>query len=133
MIQIAPQMRILVAIHPIDFRKGIDGICSICREKINIDPTIGYAFVFRNRNRTAIKILIYDGQGFWLCQKRLSQGFFKWWPDYSRKYKTKQFQAHELSLLIWNADYSKVGSVNMWKKLPAQHLRSNRDHAIVLT
>ena len=74
MIQLAPQMRILVAVEPADFRKGIDGLCRICREALSSDPFSGTAFVFRSRRGTAIRILAYDGQGFWLCTKRLSQG-----------------------------------------------------------
>ena len=76
MLQITPHMLIFVAIEPIDFRKGIDGIC----RKMLKDPFSGQIFVFRNRSKTAITILLYDGQGFWLCQKRLSKGRFKWWP-----------------------------------------------------
>ena len=60
MIQIAPQMRILVAVEPVDFRKGIDGLAGVCRNVIDEDPLCGYLFVFRNRRGTAIKILTYD-------------------------------------------------------------------------
>ncbi len=74
MIQLAPQMRILVAIEPADFRKGIDGLARLAREELANGPVSGCVFVFRNRRATAVKILVYDGQGFWLCQKRLSQG-----------------------------------------------------------
>ena len=80
MIQITPQMRILVAIEPADFRKGIDGLARICKEVLKQDPFSGWVFVFRNRPATALKALIYDGQGFWLCHKRLSSGRFPWWP-----------------------------------------------------
>ena len=69
MIQITPQMRILLAVAPADFRKGIDGLAGVCRRVLGSDPFSGYVFVFRNRRATAIKILVYDGQGFWLCQK----------------------------------------------------------------
>jgi len=79
-IQITPQMRILVAVEPADFRNGIDGLGGVCRKVLRQDPLSGCVFVFRNRRGTAIKILVYDGQGFWLCQKRLSQGRFQWWP-----------------------------------------------------
>ena len=72
MIQIAPQMHILVAVEPVDFRKGIDGLAAVCRNVIGEDPFSGYLFVFRNRRSTAVKILIYDGQGYWLCQNHLS-------------------------------------------------------------
>ena len=80
MIQTSATMRILVAVQPVDFRKGIDGLAAVCRQQLEQDPISGWAFVFRNRRATAVKILLYDGQGFWLCQKRLSQGHFGWWP-----------------------------------------------------
>ena len=69
MVSITPQMRILVAVAPADFRKGIDGLGGVCRKALGTDPLSGCVFVFRNRRGTAIKILAYDGQGFWLCQK----------------------------------------------------------------
>jgi hypothetical protein len=81
MLQISPQMRVLVAVEPIDFRRGMDGLARECRENLAEDPFRGTVFVFRNRRRTAIKNLAYDGQGFWLCQKRLSDGKFRWWPS----------------------------------------------------
>jgi transposase len=69
MIQITPQMRILVAVEAVDFRNGIDGLARVCKQQLRNDPFSGAVFVFRNRRRTALKILVYDGQGFWLCQK----------------------------------------------------------------
>lgn len=77
MIQITPQMRILVAIEPVDFRAGIDGIARMCRDRLVSDPFSGTVYVFRNRRGSSIKVLIYDSQGFWLCQKRLSVGKFR--------------------------------------------------------
>ena len=66
MIQITPHMRILVAVEPIDFRAGIDGLAAACRKRLEADPFSGALFVFRNRARTAIKsrpckIQIVDG------------------------------------------------------------------------
>ena len=60
MIQVTPQMRILVAIEPADFRKGIDGLARVCREALHSDPFNGCVFVFCNKRRKAIKILVYD-------------------------------------------------------------------------
>jgi transposase len=59
-IQLAPQMRILVAIEPVDLRKGIDGLAQLCREKLGADPFSGYLFIFRGQRATAIKLLAYD-------------------------------------------------------------------------
>jgi transposase len=72
MIQVTPHMRVLVAVEPADFRCGIDGLARRCREALHRDPFSGWMFVFRNRRAKAIKILVYDGQGFWLCQNQLS-------------------------------------------------------------
>src|ERR1700758_3160049 len=80
MIHLSPTMRILVAIEPVDLRKGIDGLAQLCREKLAADPFSGCLFIFRSRRATAIKLLQYDGQGFVLAQKRLSKGRFVWWP-----------------------------------------------------
>jgi len=99
MLTITPQMKVLVAIEPADFRKGIDGLVQVCRETLEQDPFAGTVFCFRNRRATAIKVLSYDGQGFWLCQKRLSNGKFSWWPSV-RDAASIQLAAHQLSVLF---------------------------------
>ena len=66
-IQITPQMRILLATEPVDFRRGIDGLAILCRTLLKSDPMSGAMFVFRNRRGTSIKILVYDSEGFWLA------------------------------------------------------------------
>jgi transposase len=115
MIQLTPQMRILVAVDPVDFRKGIDGLAGICRQRIKSDPFSGAVFVFRNKKKTAIKIITYDGQGFWLCQKRLSKGTFKWWPD--AKTEICSLAVHELQLLTWNGNPQKAQVAPQWRKI----------------
>ena len=64
LIQITPQLRILVAVEAIDGRKGIDSIAQLCREKLDADPFSGCLFIFRSRRGTAIKLLAYD-----LCEE----------------------------------------------------------------
>ena len=64
MLQITPQMKILVAVDPADFRKGIDGLVRLCKDSLGHDPFAGAVFVFRNRRGTAIKALVYDGKVF---------------------------------------------------------------------
>ena len=85
MLQITPQMKVLVAVEPVYFRKGIDRLDAVCKASLEQDPFVGSVFVFRNRRATAIKVLVYDGQGFWLYQKRLSSGRFCWWPPSADK------------------------------------------------
>jgi transposase len=116
MIQITPQMRILLAAAPVDFRKGIDGLAAVCRNILDSDPFCGYVFVFMNKKKTAIKILMYDGQGFWLCQKRLSRGRFCWWPQKSAD-KLMRLLVPELQLLIWNGNPQIARTASVWKKI----------------
>ena len=103
MIQVTPHMRILLAVEPADFRKGIDGLARLCRKELGSDPFSGTVFVFRNRRATAIKLLIYDGQGLWLAQKRLSTGRFRFWPT-SGSDRAVKLEAHQLQLLLSAGD-----------------------------
>jgi transposase len=116
MIQITPQMRILLAVEPVDFRKGIDGLVALCRQKLQCDPMEGALFVFVGRRRTALKVLVYDGQGFWLCQKRLSEGRFQWWPPSSGA-ATCSLDAHQLQLLLWNGDPLAANTAPLWRRV----------------
>ena len=116
MIQVTPHMRILVALSPVDFRKGIDGLAHCCREVMESDPFSGHVFVFRNRLGTSLKILTYDGQGFWLCQKRLSKGRIKWWPK-SGESEINRLTAQELQILLWNGNPEDVRMADQWKPI----------------
>lgn len=80
MIQLHHQTPILLATEPVDFRKGIDGFVALCRDKLAQTPNNGHYFVFVNRDRTRIRLLTYDGTGYWLMTKRLSKGRFQGWP-----------------------------------------------------
>jgi transposase len=53
-------MRVLVAIEPVDGRKGMDSLARLCQEKLAEDPFSGCVFVFRSRRGTSIRLLTYD-------------------------------------------------------------------------
>ena len=112
-------MRVLVAIEAADFRRGIDGLAQLCRASLNADPFDGVLFAFRNRRRTAIKLLVYDGQGFWLCHKRLSKGRFRWWPSATDDAAAATLQAHELQVLICAGDPSDTRVAPAWRTVVA--------------
>jgi len=114
MIQITPHMRILVAVEPVDFRKGIDGLAALCRQVLASDPFSGTLFVFCSRRRESIKCLMYDGQGFWICQKRLSRGRFDGWPRADTG-GSLCMDTQKLHLLLWNGDPAKVDTAPMWR------------------
>jgi transposase len=114
MIQITPQVRILVAIDPVDLRKGIDGLAQLCREKLQEDPFSGCLFVFRGRGATGIKLLQFDGQGFILAQKRLSKGRFVWWPSGSGP--ARLLEAYQAQLLV-AAGNPDTQAAPMWRRV----------------
>lgn len=114
MIQVTPQMRILVATTAVDFRNGIDGLAQLCRAELRSDPMQGAVFVFRNRRATSVKVLVYDGQGYWLCQKRLSSGKFRHWPTGE---VTTALQAHELQVLLRAGDPSLTQAAPVWRRV----------------
>jgi len=87
-----------VAVEAVDFRKGIDSLAELCRAKLNADPFSGSLFVFRSRRATSIKVLVYDGQGFWLATKRLSKGRFRWWPQGEEP--ARALRVHQAQVLL---------------------------------
>ncbi len=117
MLQITPQMRILVAAEPEDGRKGIDSLVRLCQQKLGDDPFSGCLFIFRTMSRTVVKILCYDGQGFWLAQKRLSQGRFRWWPE--SKGPVHMLESHQAQVLLAAGDPTVPGAP-IWKSVRAQ-------------
>ena len=117
MMQLTPHLRILVAVEPTDFRQGIDGLSRVCRQRLEADPMSGAVFVFRNRRGRSLKILVYDGQGFWLCQKRLSAGRFRFWPTPERGGRTRRLEAHELQVLLACGDPGASKAPPPWRRV----------------
>lgn len=116
MIQITAQMRILVAVEPVDFRCGIDGLARVCREHLRENPFSGALYVFRNRRGTAIKSLVFDGQGYWLMHKRLSTGRFRFWPTDSLA-PGKRLEAHELQVLLAAGNPEGAQAAPPWRRV----------------
>lgn len=125
MIQITPQMRILLCVDSVDFRSGIDGLSRICREVLEADPFCGYMFVFRNRLGTSMKILVYDGQGFWLFQKRFSKGRLKWWPKGGES-GIRHLTVQELQILLWNGNPEDIRMAPRWKPFRIRQIPSGQ-------
>ena len=115
MIQVSPGTKIFLCVEIVDFRCGVDGLKEICKIKLRNDPFSGAIFLFRNRRRNSIKILSYDGQGFWLLQKRLSQGTFKWWPTSTSK--AFSLNMYELQILLGNGNPKAARVAKDWRKI----------------
>jgi transposase len=115
MLQLTPYSRIFLALQPVDCRKGIDGLAAVCRQALGENPLDGAVFVFRNRAGTTLKLLLYDGQGFWLCTKRLSQGRFHWWPTAATP--SVRLSARELTELLRNGFPDRAQMAPEWRQV----------------
>lgn len=78
MLSFSGSLRVFVAIEPCDLRKGFDGLHALVTQRLGEDPRTGALFVFSNRRHTRLRILCWDGTGFWLLTKRLEEGTFSW-------------------------------------------------------
>ena len=121
MLQVTSSSTIYLASTHIDFRKGIDGIAAICRNQIN--PLDGAIFMFYNKAKNAIKILAYDGQGFWGCSKRLSNGSFIWRKQVRQNISSEQPLTvtqicHRMLLVLINNGTDTKFAKN-WRKMPS--------------
>lgn len=89
---------------PIDFRKQIDGLVMLVADHLNLNPTSGQIFLFRNRYANKIKLLFWDRNGFWLCYKRLEKGRLK----FPKKQDEVMLLTNEqLSWLLSGIDFTK--------------------------
>jgi len=77
MIAIAPTTRIFIYTAATDMRKGFCGLSGLVKEHFNVDLFSGHLFVFFNRRRDYIKILVWDSDGFAIWSKRLERGTFE--------------------------------------------------------
>jgi transposase len=78
MLSITGATRVFVAVAPVDLRGGFNRLSSLVQQVLAQDPLTGHWFVFTNRQRNRLKILVWDGSGLWVCAKRLEKGRFSW-------------------------------------------------------
>ena len=74
-------LKVYVALEPCDMRKSFNTLAELVRNHLQLDPLSGAAFLFTNKSRRLIKILYFDGTGYWVVAKRLEQGTFSWPAD----------------------------------------------------
>jgi transposase len=89
-----------------DMRKSINGLMILVQDSFFLDPFSDALFVFCNRKRDRLKILEWDGDGFWLYFKRLERGRFVW-PAAEEDATTMVLKPEELSCLIDGARLEK--------------------------
>lgn len=117
MIQIPASAYVLIMHEPISFRNGIDGTAAVARLVLKKEPMDGAFFVFRNKACHSLRILYYDGSGFWLCTKRLSKGRFSSWPKGRGPEPCSKLLVRELQVLIWAGDPATCRFPDMWRQV----------------
>ncbi len=116
MLQISPQVKIYIAVKPINFQNRMDGTAAICRNKYDKDPYDGSLFVFINRRKTMIRCYFFDGQGECLFEKRIAKGSFPSWIQ-SASQGLSSIEAHQLFLLLRGGDPNGIKTPSDWRKI----------------
>jgi transposase len=104
-ITIRPDLTVLVAAQPVDFRKGMDALAGLVAECLSETPYAGTIFVFRSKRTDRVKILAFDGTGLILATKRLEEGRFTWPPIQGG---VVRLTAAQFSMLVDGLDWTRV-------------------------
>lgn len=104
MLSIPESLRIFVARDPVDFRKQFDGLAGVVRAEFGRDPLCGHLFVFFNKRRDKIKLLMFEHTGFWLHYKRLERGTFESLSNIDEERECIEIDARRLRLLLEGID-----------------------------
>lgn len=106
MFGLGPATKVFLNVPPVDMRKGFDGLFGLVRDRLHQDPLSGHLFLFSNRDRTRLKVLVWDGSGLWVCAKRLEKGRFRW-PQVSEGTCCVTMRGEELAMLLNGLDPAK--------------------------
>ena len=101
MLSIAPRTRIFLVTGATDLRKSFDTLSAIVSGTLKEDPYSGHLYLFCNRLRNRLKILVWNRSGFWVLANRLEKGTFSW-PESAEK--TIDMTPEELALLLGGID-----------------------------
>jgi transposase len=113
-------VRIYVAAEPVDLRRGFDGLAAATRSLIRQDPLNGHLFVFLNRRRNRIKLLVWDRTGYLLVYKRLERGTFELPTEPVGTDRHIQLDAGELALMLEGLDLRGAVRRERWRRLPQE-------------
>lgn len=100
MILLPRAVRVYFATQPVNLRKSYDGLSNEVRGILREDPLSGHVFVFLNRRKNQVKLLIWTRGGFTIVQKRLERGTFTFPERVKAGAASVELEAHELSMLL---------------------------------
>ena len=115
MLTFGPTVKVYLARGTTDMRKGFDGLAGAVAEILEQDPSSGHLFVFCGRRRHLLKILYFDGSGYWILAKRLAKGTFAW-PSADDDRPAIELRPDELSALLGGIDLDKTTWRPWWRR-----------------
>lgn len=114
-------VRVYVATKPVRLNRSFDGLSNVVREVLKRDPLSGHVFVFINRRRTMVKLLLWTRGGFTIVQKRLERGTFGRVFAETEERSHVELDVHELSMLLEGIELATGRSSERWE--PTRHAR----------
>lgn len=121
-------VRIYVASEPVSLRKSFDGLMNHVRCVLGRDPLSGHVFVFVNRRKTMVKLLVWTRGGFTIVHKRLERGHFVFSRQVHSDARSIQIEEHELALLLEGIDVQKAHRSQRWEPPMHQKNSSGQDN-----
>jgi transposase len=119
MLTLPPTVRVYLATQPVDFRKSFDGLAGATQELIRQDPLCGHLFVFLNKRRNQVKILMWDRNGFCLLCKRLEHGRFHLPGELPANGQPLELETAELGLMLEGIDLRGARRRPRWSPPPS--------------
>jgi transposase len=113
-------VRIYVAAEPVDLRRGFDGLAAATRSLMGADPMSGHVFVFLNRRRNRVKLLLWDRCGWLVVYKRLERGTFSLPMDPLPGHRHVEVDAGELGLMLEGLDLRGARRQKRWYRAPGR-------------
>ena len=113
MLTFSGSLKVYLALEPQDMRKSFNGLSAAVSEVLKADPMSGALFVFTNKRRNRLKILVWDGTGFWVSAKRLEQGRFSW-PRPTEKGQAKISMTPEALAMLTDGIDLRDGARRPW-------------------
>lgn len=111
--------RIYLVAGATDMRKSFNGLSGIVRERLDADPMSRHLFLFCNRYRNRLKVLVADESGMWVLSKRLDRGTFAW-PAGDATAVRIEYREEQLALLLRGFDAERL-QARPWKRRALQH------------
>lgn len=90
-----------------DMRKSFDGLCGIIKSQLSLNALSGSVFIFMNRRRTQVKLLLWEGDGFAIYYKRLEKGTYEL-PVSTGSPATVVLDARQLQFILQGVSLRKI-------------------------